>query len=76
MNELNAGEVITIEDGALSAAKYLGSRGRPEYELEFPAIDGVFWSHAGEAWARLVIDDDTARRLAGLINAHMGDTNE
>lgn len=76
MNELNAGEVITIEDGVLSTSRYLGVRGRPEYKLEFPVIDCELWSHAGEAAARLVIDDNTARRLARLINAHMGDTNE
>ena len=56
MTELNAGEVITIEDGALSAAKYLGVKSRPEYKLEFPVIDCEFWSHAGEVGARLVVD--------------------
>lgn len=76
MNELNAGEVITIEDGVLKVSTYLGVTGRQEYELEFPVTRFNVWTHADTSAVRLTIDESMARRLASLINTHLGETHE
>lgn len=71
MNELNAGEVITIEDGVLKVSTYLGVTGRQEYELEFPVTRFNVWTHADTSAVRLTIDDNMARKIAHNINTHM-----
>ena len=73
MNELNPGEVITIEDGVLKVSTYLGVTGRQECELEFPVTRFNVWTHADTSAVRLTIDSGMARRLASLINDHMGE---
>lgn len=73
MTELNPGEVITIEDGDLRADKYMGIAGRPEYEMEVPVIRFNAWMYGDTSVVRFTIDDDTARRLASIINDHTGE---
>ena len=67
MDELEAGAVITVEDGELRVETYLGPTGRPEYKLAVPVTGYEFWSHAGDSSVRFTIDDSTARRLAHTI---------
>ena len=72
MNE----EVHTLVDGALTAVKRPGRRGRWEYALGFPVDDGYIWIYGPHGSAHVVIDDNTAERLVRLINTHLGETHE
>ena len=56
--------------------KYERPNGRTSYTLEFPVTDGDIWAKADRQEACAITDEDTAHRLAGLINAHMGETDE
>ena len=76
MRELNAGVVITVEDGELRVETYLGPKGRPEYKLAIPVIEYEFWSHAGDSAVRFTIDDSTASKLAHTIIDLAGESNE
>ena len=76
MTEWQEGEVHTLHDGETTVTKYERPNGRTSYILEFPVTDGDIWAKAGRSEACAITDEDTAHRLARLINDHMEETNE
>lgn len=77
MTELHEGEEYTLGNGEIEVTRTRRSDGKTEYQLNFPARDGHYWlGPINEGAATVTVDENTARRLARLINAHMGDTNE
>ena len=77
MTEWHESKWHTLHDGEITVTRSARCRcGTTTYVLEFPVTDGDIWAKAGRQEACAITDEDTARRLARLINAHMGDTNE
>ena len=76
MTEWQEGKARTLHDGEITVTKHQRFSGRPDYVLEFPVTDGDIWAKAGRQEACAITDEDTAHRLARLINAHTGETNE
>lgn len=69
-------EVHTLIDGSITAVKRPGPRGGWEYALGFPVDDMRALYDGPHSHVHLVIDEDTAHRLAQLINTHTGEPNE
>lgn len=76
MTEWHEGKARTLHDGEITVTRWERPNGRTNYTLEFPVTDGDIWAKAGRSEACAITDEDTAHRLARLINNHTGETNE
>ena len=73
MTECHESKWHTLHDGEITVTRWERPNGRTNYTLEFPVTDGDIWAKAGRSEACAITDEDTAHRLASLINAHAGE---